>query len=278
MVGRFDGSVKTTDHLRELALDIGKSFERQVRDRFRLAMGKQAIFCEYEIRTRSNAKIRRTVADEDRGRTTWRRPEIAARNRAFAGARLDIAVGSRMRKFETVPMARKWDQSVGLYSQSGKRVIGQDAFHCVVDSVTDNVQCDIAGSFAYFDKGRESGIDFDRVEIAIEIPAIRLDERNLARHALTRAELSGQPLLLDVHPRRIRKSIKQAVGHILQRNRTVKIADDIDAWQLPLLNMVYQVSPFLCSYRIGIGHSPRTGVSGEQPEKRLGYVVPACIH
>ena len=244
MVCGLNRSVKATDHLREFALDIGKIVEGQVRDRVRPAMGQQAILREYEIRTRSNTKIRRAVADKDCGRAVWRH-DIVARNRAFAGAGLDTAVGSRMRKFETVTTARKHDQRIGLYAQPGKRVIGQDALDCVIDSVADDIQCDIARSFACFDKGRESGVDFNGIEIAVQFPAIRLEKGNLARHAFARAEPAGQPLLLDVHPRRIRKSFKQTISYILQRNRSVKIADNVDAPQLPLFNMANQISPLL---------------------------------
>ena len=73
-------------------------------------------------------------------------------------------------------MAGKCDQRIGLYAQPGKRVIGQDALYCIIDAVTDDVQCDIAGPFACFDKGRESGVDLNGIEITVQLPAVRRDK------------------------------------------------------------------------------------------------------
>src|SRR6516162_9084329 len=106
-------------------------------------------------------------------------------------------------------------------------MVPQDPNDGVVESIAVHLDRDVRAPLALFDEAREGRIDFDRVQIGVELLPSGFDERNLAGHALSRTESPGKPLGLDFPPFGVRETLKQAVGDILQGNGSIEIADNV---------------------------------------------------
>ena len=76
-------------------------------------------------------------------------------------------------------------------------------------------------------KGRECGIDPERLDGRIELLGRRPQERGVLLHAFVRRNLARLPICLDVAPAGIRKPFQQAIRWIIRSDRPIEIEKDV---------------------------------------------------
>jgi len=122
-----------------------------------------------------------------------------------------------------------------------QRGLPEDAADAVIKAVADDMNRRRPRR-TRIEQHREARVDANLVEQAVDLILSRGHKRHLGSEAFPRANLTGQPRLLDLQPHWIRECIEDCVGRITERDGPIEIEKDGRAWSGHEPRRTYEVT------------------------------------